>query len=130
MAAYLEQRAAAATTSSAPPRRCVHLDEARSALVQLATLQVRNLAFVKRVDGFGAYEPLKAAAVRTRAPVTVYAEVENFASTSTEDGYETRAGDELPGARRHGTAHRRRPVPRGRRTCAAAAGGISTCSTA
>lgn len=88
MSAYLnsssqlddKQRAAAAL---------VHLDESRAALAQMATLQVRNLAFAEKVDGFGAYEPLKEAKFEPGTPVTLYAEVENFASASTKDGYET-----------------------------------------
>lgn len=89
MAAYLsssqqlddKQRAAAAL---------VHLDEARSSLAQLATLQVRNLVFVTRIDGFGAYEPLTATHFEPDAEVTLYAEVENFACAPSVDGYETR----------------------------------------
>jgi hypothetical protein len=88
MAAYLKgagtiddkQRAAAAL---------VHLDDARAALAQLATLQIHNLAFVKRVDGFGAYETLPDLKFEPGATVTLYAEVENFASTSTAQGFET-----------------------------------------
>jgi hypothetical protein len=91
MAAYLKsngpadekQRAAAAL---------VHLDEARAALAQLATLQIRNMAFVKSVDGFGDYEPLKHAEFQPGDPVTLYAEVENFGSTSAAAGYETSLG--------------------------------------
>ena len=91
MAAYLnsatqlddKQRAAAAL---AP------LDEARAKLSELATLQIRNLAFVKSVDGFGAYEPRKNAEFKPGEQVTVYAEVENFRSNSTEQGYATSLG--------------------------------------
>jgi hypothetical protein len=78
-----KQRAAAAL---------MHLDEARAALSQLAAMQIRNLSFVKRVDGFGAYEPLKQAEFRPGEQVMLYAEVENFTSTSTEHGYETALG--------------------------------------
>lgn len=75
-----KQRAAAAL---------VHLDDARAALAQLATLQIHNFAFVKRVDGFGAYETLPDIRFEPGATVTLYAEVENFASTSTAAGFET-----------------------------------------
>ncbi len=78
-----KQRAAAAL---------VHLEEARSALGQLATLQIRNQSFVKSVDGFGAYEPLKHAEFQPGDSVTVYAEVDNFGSASTPAGYETSLG--------------------------------------
>jgi hypothetical protein len=67
----------------------VHLDDARAALAQIATLQLKNLSFVKRVDGYGAYEPLETTQFEPGAAVTIYAEVENFASTSTAEGYET-----------------------------------------
>jgi hypothetical protein len=70
----------------------VHLDEARAALTQLATLQIRNLAFVASVDGYGAYEPIKHAEFEPGAPISIYAEVENFTSASTERGYETSLG--------------------------------------
>jgi hypothetical protein len=91
MATYLKsdgpldekQRAAAAL---------VHLDDARAALAQLATLQIRNMAFVKSVDGFGDYEPLKHAEFQPGDQVTLYAEVENFGSTSAVAGYETSLG--------------------------------------
>jgi hypothetical protein len=75
-----KQRAAAAL---------VHLDGARGALAELATLQIRNLAFVEKVEGFGAYAPLKRTQFDPGAGVSLYAEVENFASTSTAEGYET-----------------------------------------
>lgn len=75
-----KQRAAAAL---------VHLDGARGSLAELATLQIRNLAFVEKVEGFGAYAPLKRTQFDPGAAVSLYAEVENFASTSTAQGYET-----------------------------------------
>ncbi len=67
----------------------VHLDGARGALAELATLQIRNLTFVEKVEGFGAYAPLKRTQFDPGAAVSLYAEVENFASTSTAEGYET-----------------------------------------
>ena len=68
----------------------VHLDEARDQLAELATLQLRNAAFVKSVDGYGVYEPLAETRFRPAELVTVYAEVENFRSESTREGYRTR----------------------------------------
>jgi hypothetical protein len=55
----------------------------------MATLQVRNASFAKSVEGFGAYEPLEQAEFQPGEKVTVYAEIENFASASTPAGYET-----------------------------------------
>ena len=88
MSAYLDsggklddkQRAAAALGA---------LDEARAKLSELATLQIRNAAFVASVEGFGAYEPNKATNFQPGQKVTLYAEVENFRSSATEDGYHT-----------------------------------------
>jgi hypothetical protein len=88
MSAYLDaggklddkQRAAAALSA---------LDEARSKLSELATLQIRNAAFVTSVDGFGVYEPTKTTKFQPGQKVTLYAEVENFRSHGDEDGYHT-----------------------------------------
>jgi hypothetical protein len=88
MSAYLDaggklddkQRAAAALSA---------LDDARAKLAELATLQIRNAAFVTSVDGFGAYTPIKATKFQPGQSVTLYAEVENFRSNSTEEGYHT-----------------------------------------
>jgi hypothetical protein len=88
MSAYLDaggnlddkQRAAAALSA---------LDDARAKLSELATLQLRNAAFVSSVDGFGAYEPAKTTTFQPGQKVTLYAEVENFRSNSAEDGYHT-----------------------------------------
>ncbi|MCA9261713.1 MAG: hypothetical protein KDA61_20990, partial [Planctomycetales bacterium] len=87
MSAYLDgatpdekQRAAAAL---------VHLDAARSELSELATMQLRNATFVSTVDGYGAYTPVEETRFRPAEQVTVYAEIENFRSVSTRDGYRT-----------------------------------------
>jgi hypothetical protein len=70
----------------------VHLDEARSKLSELASLQIRNLAFVDKVDGFGLYEPHESTKFKPNEQVTLYAEIDNFRSESTKDGYRTRLG--------------------------------------
>ena len=64
-----------------------HLDQARAKLAQLATLQVRNLNIVESVDGFGVYQPRESLEFRPGAPVSLYAEVENLQSESTQEGY-------------------------------------------
>ena len=69
-----------------------HLDDARDRLSELATLQVRNAAFVKRVDGFGLYEPIETAEFQPGEQIIVYAEINNFRSRSTAEGYETSLG--------------------------------------
>lgn len=67
----------------------MHLDQARAKLSELATLQIRNLAFVDSVDGYGVYQRRELQEFRPGDPVTLYAEVENFRSDSTKDGYQT-----------------------------------------
>jgi hypothetical protein len=67
----------------------VHLDAARAKLAELATLQVRNLTFVDSVDGYGLYEVHEAARFKPGDQVNLYAEVDNFRSESTKDGYRT-----------------------------------------
>jgi hypothetical protein len=88
MGAYLNNSASVDDKKRAAAT-LVHLDDARAALAQIATLQLKNLSFVKSVDGYGAYEPLETTLFEPGAAVTIYAEVENFASTSTPEGYET-----------------------------------------
>ena len=67
----------------------MHLDQARSKLAELATLQIRNLTFVDSVDGYGVYQRRELEEFRPGDPVTLYAEVENFRSDSTKEGYRT-----------------------------------------
>lgn len=70
----------------------VHLDQARSKLSELASLQIRNLTFVDKVDGFGLYESHESTKFKPGEQVTLYAEVDNFSSESTKDGYRTKLG--------------------------------------
>ncbi len=67
----------------------MYLDQARAKLAELATLQIRNLTFVDSVDGYGMYERRELQEFRPGDPVTLYAEVENFRSDSTKEGYRT-----------------------------------------
>jgi hypothetical protein len=70
----------------------LHLDEARGTLAQLATLDVRNLTFVKSVDGYGVYELSKESQFEPGQQVALYAEVENFHSDSTDQGFRIALG--------------------------------------
>jgi hypothetical protein len=70
----------------------VHLDQARAKLSELATLQIRNLIFVDKVDGFGLYDPHEGTKFKPSQQVMLYAEVDNFRSESTKDGYCTKLG--------------------------------------
>jgi len=70
----------------------MHLDQARAKLAELATMQVLNLAFVDSVEGYGAYELLEETQFHPGDQVTLYAEIENFSSESTKEGFRTRLG--------------------------------------
>jgi hypothetical protein len=70
----------------------VHLDQARAKLSELAALQIRNLTFVDSIDGFGLYKPHEITKFKPNEQVTLYAEVDNFRSESTKDGYRTKLG--------------------------------------
>jgi hypothetical protein len=65
------------------------LNQARAKLAELATLQVRNLSFVESVDGYGVYKRRELHEFHPGDPVTLYTEVENFRSDSTNEGYST-----------------------------------------
>ena len=67
----------------------VHLDQARAKLGELASLQVRNLTFADKVDGYGLYEPHVETKFQPGDKVTLYTEVENFRSESTKKGFRT-----------------------------------------
>jgi hypothetical protein len=67
----------------------IHLDAARAKLAELATLQVRNLAFVDSVDGYGLYKPHADTKFKPGDQVTLYTEVDNYSSESTKEGYRT-----------------------------------------
>lgn len=68
------------------------LDDARAKLSELAALEIRHLAFAKSVDGFGAYQPRDAVLFQGGERLTIYAEIENFRSTSTPTGFRTTLG--------------------------------------
>jgi hypothetical protein len=70
----------------------IHLDEAVSHLRELGSLSVRNLSFCKSVYGYGAIEPYDAEVFSPGEQVTLYVEVENYHSRSTEKGYCTSLG--------------------------------------
>jgi hypothetical protein len=79
-----DKRRAAATVT--------HLDEAVSSLRELGSLSVRNLSFCKNVYGYGAIETYEADRFLPGEQVTLYVEVENYHSRSTEKGYCTSLG--------------------------------------
>jgi hypothetical protein len=78
------------------------LDQARAKLAELATMQVRKLAFVDSVSGYGAYQLRETTKFRPGDQVTLYAEIENFSSESTRDGFRTRLGTSYEVLDKHG----------------------------
>jgi hypothetical protein len=78
-----KRRAAASVT---------HLDEAVSNLRELGSLSLRNLAFCKNVYGYGAIETYDKDLFSPGQQVSLYVEVENYHSRSTDKGYCTSLG--------------------------------------
>ena len=76
----LDQRAAEAA---------LHLSEAQSRLSEMATLVVRNLAFCTEVTSYGVYKPFAENRYSPGQEVLLYAEIDNFKSESSEEGYHT-----------------------------------------
>lgn len=66
-----------------------HQAEALALVRELGPLQVRNAAFCKQVYGYGAYEPIDSTEFDAGQHVKLYAEVDNYRSDSTENGYHT-----------------------------------------
>jgi hypothetical protein len=78
-----KRRAAASVT---------HLDEAVSQLRDLGSLSLRNLAFARKVYGYGAIETFDSDLFSPGQQVSLYVEVENYHSHSTEKGFCTLLG--------------------------------------
>lgn len=78
-----KRRAAASVT---------HLDDAVARLRELGSLSLRNLSFCKNVYGYGAIEPFANDEFSPGQQVSLYIEVENYHSESTEKGYRTLLG--------------------------------------
>jgi hypothetical protein len=70
----------------------LHLDEAVAHLREVGSLSVRNLSFCKSVYGYGAIEPYDAEVFSPGEQVSLYVEVENYHSRSTEKGFCTLLG--------------------------------------
>lgn len=76
----LARRAAEAAT---------HLDQARARLRESGALTVRNIAFCTEVRSYGIVKPFESHEFAPGQEVLLYAEVENFKSESTPEGYHT-----------------------------------------
>lgn len=66
-----------------------HQSEASAKLRELSSLRVQNFVTCKEVYGFGAYEPLPEARYAPGDQVILYAEVENYHSDVSDEGYRT-----------------------------------------
>jgi len=66
-----------------------HLLQATSKLGELSALRVRNLAFCDRVTSYGIYNQFETNEFEAQQRVLLYAEVENFKSKETDEGYVT-----------------------------------------
>jgi hypothetical protein len=91
LATYLDHHAQADSKRRAAAS-VTHLDEAVASLRELGSLSVRNLSFCKSVYGYGAIEPYDVDRFSPGEQVTLYVEVENYHSRSTEKGYCTSLG--------------------------------------
>jgi hypothetical protein len=69
-----------------------HNSAAADELGELAPLEVRNLTFCQSISGFGMYEEIRDAAMTPSQRVLLYAEIENFRSDSSEEGFHTSLG--------------------------------------
>jgi hypothetical protein len=88
-----KRRAAASVT---------HLEEALSNLRELGSLSLRNLSFCKAVYGYGAIEPYENDTFSPGQHVSLYVEVENYHSTSSEKGFSTSLGTSYEVVDEHG----------------------------
>jgi hypothetical protein len=89
-----DKRRAAATVT--------HLDEAVSSLRELGSLSLHNLSFCKTVYGYGAIEPYETDTFAPGQHVSIYVEVENYHSTSSEKGFNTSLGTSYEVLDEHG----------------------------
>jgi hypothetical protein len=69
-----------------------HLEEAVSNMRELGSLALRNLSFCKNVYGYGAFDTYDADVFTPGQQVSLYVEVENYHSTSTDKGFTTSLG--------------------------------------
>jgi hypothetical protein len=66
-----------------------HLRDATVRLGEAAMLQVRNAAFCTEVSSYGVYQAFETAEFQPGQEVLLYAEVENFKTAATDQGYHT-----------------------------------------
>jgi hypothetical protein len=66
-----------------------HLDRARGKLAEIGSLQVRNPHFCTSVEGYGTFTRFKEDVFKPGQDVVLYAEIDNFCSEATDQGYRT-----------------------------------------
>lgn len=66
-----------------------HQSEASAKLREFSSLRVRNFVTCQEVYGFGAYEPRAEARYTPGDQVILYAEIDNYQSDASEEGYRT-----------------------------------------
>lgn len=79
-----------------------HQAEASAKLQTLGTLQVRNFVTCREVYDYGAYTPYPEARYTPGEKVVLYAEIENYKSEATADGYQTTLSSSYRLVDRHG----------------------------
>lgn len=86
----------------------VHLEDARRRLAELGSLVVKNLAFCVEVNSYGVYTEFEKTEFEPAQEFVLYAELENFKSESTPDGYRTalRSSYQIFDAQGHRVAQR------------------------
>ncbi|HEX4142904.1 MAG TPA: hypothetical protein VHY91_05080 [Pirellulales bacterium] len=67
----------------------VHMRDANLKLGDMATLMVRNVAFATEVSSYGVYKKFDHYEFHSGQEVLLYAEVENFKSAATDQGFHT-----------------------------------------
>jgi hypothetical protein len=70
----------------------IHLDDAMASLRDLGSLTLRNLTFCKNVYGYGSLDPFADDQFSPGQQLSLYVEVENYHSKSTEKGFCTMLG--------------------------------------
>jgi len=88
LSAYLDTERNADTARRAAEAG-VHLREATAKLGELATLQVKNMAFCSEVHSYGMYKKFEKYDFHAGQELLLYAEVENFKSEHTDKGFHT-----------------------------------------
>lgn len=88
MSNYMDQKGIPEASDRAA-EAVLHLNEAANRLRASATLQVKNLALCRKIMSYGSFEKFPEYEFAAGQPVLLYAEVDNFTSQQTPQGYKT-----------------------------------------